>query len=439
MENSNMNIDPPIEVCQANSNHPPKRGDTNLAERFNWCRNKLTVTEIYYVALMVFGFGFLAFRWSQNGEEAGIILLLFLICSALLRRRFPKLRWGVFADCILCVLFYPPALIIAVFSGFYYAVFFVGITLFLVDLPLAAVAGLCGLCGLFLGLWEKEKKRGLIRHDDETGRYYELESLQNDLLAATAKIEQMSVVSERARIAREIHDNAGHEIVAAFISMQTAREGFDETVCDAATLRLYDSALERLDTGMDKIREAVHNLAPATALGVDVLHEICEKFPSGEIEFHVFGNTNHVPVHVWNVLEACLNETLTNAIKHSYLIGIDPPIEVCQANSNHPPKRGDCDTNIAESFNWCRNSAKGAKGVSVNLDTTPNIIRLCVENKKLPNKKNPARQINFGKGLRNLRHRAVAAGGSLSVDSTDEKFRVVCVIPIRKGNNKCDL
>ena len=37
-------------------------------------------------------------------------------------------------------------------------------------------------------------------------------------------------------------------------------------------------------------------------------------------------------------------------------MNIDPPIEVCQANSNHPPKRGDCDTNIAERFNWCRNS-----------------------------------------------------------------------------------
>ena len=38
---------------------------------------------------------------------------------------------------------------------------------------------------------------------------------------------------------------------------------------------------------------------------------------------------------------------------------IDPPIEVCQANSNHPPKRGDCDTNIAERFNWCRNNLIG--------------------------------------------------------------------------------
>ncbi|MCL1883338.1 MAG: exodeoxyribonuclease VII large subunit, partial [Defluviitaleaceae bacterium] len=32
---------------------------------------------------------------------------------------------------------------------------------------------------------------------------------------------------------------------------------------------------------------------------------------------------------------------------------IDPPIEVCLANSNHPPKRGDCDTSGAERINWC--------------------------------------------------------------------------------------
>ncbi|MCL1843016.1 MAG: transglutaminase family protein, partial [Defluviitaleaceae bacterium] len=37
---------------------------------------------------------------------------------------------------------------------------------------------------------------------------------------------------------------------------------------------------------------------------------------------------------------------------NAIFLDIDPPIEVCQANSNHPPKRGDCDTNIAERFNW---------------------------------------------------------------------------------------
>ncbi|MCL1843167.1 MAG: hypothetical protein FWF79_05090 [Defluviitaleaceae bacterium] len=49
---------------------------------------------------------------------------------------------------------------------------------------------------------------------------------------------------------------------------------------------------------------------------------------------------------------------------------IDPPIEVCQANSNHPPKRGDCDTSIAERFNWCRNIFKKTQKLDFLADTS---------------------------------------------------------------------
>ncbi|MCL1884495.1 MAG: hypothetical protein FWF81_12200, partial [Defluviitaleaceae bacterium] len=43
-----------------------------------------------------------------------------------------------------------------------------------------------------------------------------------------------------------------------------------------------------------------------------------------------------------------------------------PPIEVCLANSNHPPKRGDCDTSGAERINWCRNNAiTSVKAISI--------------------------------------------------------------------------
>ncbi|MCL1883901.1 MAG: recombinase family protein [Defluviitaleaceae bacterium] len=41
-------------------------------------------------------------------------------------------------------------------------------------------------------------------------------------------------------------------------------------------------------------------------------------------------------------------------------MNIDPLIEVCLANSNHPPKRGDCDTSGAERINWCRNTWNAA-------------------------------------------------------------------------------
>lgn len=361
----------------------------------------LPLTKIFYIVLMLLGFVLLFIRWFYSGEIAGFFLWLIMICLTLLRWRVPHLKWTVVIDAFLCALLYPWALVLAIFSGFSYGMFLsAAAIIFVISEPsVVAISVLGGLGGLFLWFWERERVRGLTRRDAEAGKYYELEALQSDLHAATAQVERMTAVSERARIAREIHDNAGHEIVAAFISLQTARGGFDENSCDAATLRLYDAALDRLDAGVNKIREAVHNLAPVASIGVESLHGICENFPASSIEFNNFGDTNHIPVHVWSVLESCLQEALTNAAKY----------------------------------------AKESK-VTVNLDATPHLVRLSVENEKVQplgiseqldaSKKN--KTTVHGSGLRNLRHRAFAIGGSFSADSSAGKFRVVCVVPLEK-------
>jgi len=332
---------------------------------------------------MILGFSLLSVRWIISGQITGFFLMLFMICTFLLRLRIPSLKWTVIADGLLCVFISPWALLIVMFSGMYYRFYFMVIlVLIFFDIYIASLALLAGLGGLFLGFWEKERERGLEKRDTEAGKYYELETLQGELLAATAKIEQMSVVSERARIAREIHDNAGHEIVAAYMSLQTAREILN---APDDVLGLYDAALDRLDKGVNKIREAVHNLAPVAMLSVDALREICERFPRDGVSFKVFGDTSNVPVHVWGVLEACLNEALTNTTRHAH-----------------------------------------ATYVKVNLDTTPHIVRLLIENDGvLSNHTKPA-----GKGLRNLRQRATSVGGSLAVDS-NKIFRIICVIPIK--------
>ena len=329
----------------------------------------------------------MGFRWISGGELAGFFLLLFMACLTILRWRTPKLKWTIVADFVFCAAIYPVAL---------------------------PIIGALAVSSVFYWLWEKERERGLARRDAEAEKVYELEAMQRDLHAASARIERMTVISERARIAREIHDNAGHEIVAAYISLQAARAGFSDFQNNDA-LRLYDSALSRLDTGVNKIRDAVHNLAPVAAIGADALREICEKFP-GRIEFQIFGNTSHVAVHVWNVLESCLNETLTNAAKHA-----------------------------------------PGEPVSVSLDATPHIVRLCVENaaaarqtrggnhersERFPryhervSEATHAREAGYisvapgsGSGLRNLRHRAAAVGGNFSV-SSGEIFRAICVIPM---------
>jgi len=336
---------------------------------------------------MVAGFGLLCLRWIfVSVDITGFLLMLAMICTAVFRWRLTRIKWAkwsVVLDGVLCALFYPWALVLVMFSGMYYRVYFLAVLVFAtLDIYIGMAAVLTGLCGAFLGLWDKEREQAFIWRDNEAERFYELEALQSDLMTATSKIEQMTIVSERARIAREIHDNAGHEIVAAYISLQTAREvmGANDDV-----LSLYDSALERLDRGVNRMREAVHNLAPLTMLGVEALQATCKHFPGANVDFLTFGDTAHVPVRVWSVLEPCLNEALTNAIRH----------------------------------------AKPRK-ITVNLDTTPSIVRLCVENDGITSSKS-----QMGHGLRNLRHRVSAIGGSLAVDP-GEMFRVTCVIPIKE-------
>jgi len=343
----------------------------------------LTLSQISFICSKYIGFGLLLAHWFIMGETIGFFLTLFMLCMVLLRWLNPRLSDTIALDVIACMVFFPFGLGLAMFSAMYYRKYWaiLAFVVFYGDIYMGAIVFLAGLAGFFLGQWEKAREHGHKWRDTQAERYYELENLQADLQNATAQVERMTVVSERARIAREIHDNAGHEIVAAYMSLQVARDGMEGT--DASVLELYDAALLRLEKGAEKIREAVHNLAPVTTLGIEALKSICESIPKTKVDFKAFGDTNHIPVHIWGVLEACINETLTNAIRHAK-----------------------------------------SKLINVNLDATPKLVRLCVENDAIYVKTK-----SVGTGLRNLRYRVASVGGSLTIDHGD-KFRVVCVIPI---------
>ena len=313
-------------------------------------------SKVYFWICKIIGFGLLFLRWLEGGDNiAGFFLLLLLVVMTIFRWRFPKWWATIWIDSALMLLF-----------AEYLALAFIL------------------LSELFYRTWEDERRRGMHLRDTEASKYYEMESLQDELSEALAQIERMTLVSERTRIARDIHDNAGHEIVAAYMSFQTLRAILETE--DREVLELYDAALERLDNGANRIREAVHNLSAVTALGVERLEEICSKFPEPEVKFSVYGDSGKIPTYVWSILESCLNESLTNVTRHAK-----------------------------------------ANFVSVDLDVTAQIVRLCVENDGVTKKKTP-----MGSGLRNLRHRAASVGGNLSVD-LDETFRLICVIPIKEG------
>ena len=357
----------------------------------------ISKSEIWFLICKIAGFGLMFAIWFFDGEVIGFFLLLFLAFMSLVRWHFPKLNTTVVIDCVACIMamgFWEYAvyvMILVIFEGMYRKFYWVALgllyTFVIFDMYTAALTALAIACGVFLGEWEKEHEEKLNLRDAEVSKYYKLESLQSDLMASLVQVEKMTKVNERARISREVHDNAGHEIVAAYISLQTVRKLFEEE--DDEILELYDTALQRLNGGANKIREAVHNLKEATPMGVEGLLDICRRFPACSVDFRSHGDSSTIPIYIWNMLESCLNESLTNVAKHSY-----------------------------------------ARRVAVELDVTKHIVRLSIENDGV-NKST----VQMGNGLNNLRHRAIAIGGNITIDA-GEVFRIICVIPIQEENNE---
>lgn len=340
------------------------------------------------------GLGALIAAWvrSETGQ-IGLFLILVLVFFVLLRWRFPRLIWTVLLDQA-AILFVTQvwegaqaALALSLFEAVslgqpYWAAPALVAVLRRPRLELVLLLALGSLAGLSLQAWRSQRAGALAALDRQRRHQYDLESLHSELLAANIQVARMSELSERSRIAREIHDQAGHEIVAAYMSLQTA---WDLLSTDPATAKeFFGEALKRLDKGIAKMRDTVHNLAPLQRVGVDALRQVCEAFQLCPIEFKVYGNPALVPVYFWNILEPCLKEGLTNIMRHA-----------------HPTK------------------------VHVTCDITPYIVRLEVYNDGVVRIRT-----NPGIGLRSLQQRARAVGGSISTDTRDG-FRLVCVLPLR--------
>lgn len=336
--------------------------------------------------------------WTLNDRSlAGLFLLLTLLSLMLVRWRFRGLNATLLIDQFLIIAVSTVwhagsyALTLSLFEATLSAnpIFIIPTVLFVAVSDTDSTLILLLLQSAFLGItllkWQKQHIQDQKQIDDERRRYYETEQLKQELLTANAQAVKMAELEERSRIAREIHDNAGHEVVAAYMSLQTAQHLLDTDPVEAEGL--FRDGMKRLESGIDKIRATVHNLAPLTESGLDALRKLCERHTSSPVTFTVYGDPERVSAHLWILLESCLKEALTNVMRHSE-----------------------------------------AKHVDVELNITNHLVRLSAKNDGVRASFNPD-----GLGLRNLRMRARALGGNVSTDLTD-RFSLICVLPyIKKG------
>jgi two-component system, NarL family, sensor histidine kinase DesK len=344
----------------------------------------------------ILGIALLAVLWFRGGSgPESLILVLFLAILAIARWRFPRFpAWTVLLDQAACgaaMLLWPNAayglalpVLDAVFAGEPWLSLPVLVIVTATgswSLPFAAALLCAVIAGASVRLWARQLESARRDADRDRRDRYDLESLKAELLAANVRSARMAELAERARIARDLHDHTGHELTAAHLALQAYAKLHDTG--DPQAGEMLEEAQRRVGTGMDLLRTTVHGLAPRHPAGIGAFEEICLRFTVCRVALAVHGNTDRIPAHIWSVLEPCLKEGLANAARHA-----------------------------------------GAESIDVSLDVGPRIVRLSVRNAC----RGPASE-GGGLGLRNLRQRASAVGGSVSVDASDG-FRLVCVLPL---------
>lgn len=163
------------------------------------------------------------------------------------------------------------------------------------------------------GKMQEEVTEDLLQLKDDSWEKQELLKQKNqELVQSQETFIDLEISEERNRIARDIHDNVGHLLSSAIIQL-----GAIEAINQSDTLK---KPLEQLKTtvhtGMDNIRESVHDLhenSLSFEKGLELLladFQFCEVTTIGTVPKHLSQEQERTLLMV-------LKEALSNVMKHS--------------------------------------------------------------------------------------------------------------------------
>lgn len=162
---------------------------------------------------------------------------------------------------------------------------------------------------------EREQQRMRRTRDELQERALALEARNRDLADRQDYEVELATLAERARIAREIHDNVGHQLTRTSLQAEALRVVHADEPRVAAD---FTDVKRTVDEALQLVRASVHALNDnATDLSVQ-LERIVEgaRSDSGpQIELEVLAE--HTPANVANCFAAVLREALSNAMRHA--------------------------------------------------------------------------------------------------------------------------
>lgn len=184
-------------------------------------------------------------------------------------------------------------------------------------LLLAAILSVAAtLLSLRTAQLEREQERMRRIRDELQERALALEARNRDLAGRQDYEVELATLAERARIAREIHDNVGHQLTRASLQTEALRVVHANEPGVAAD---FADVKHTVDEALQLVRSSVHALNDNAADLSVQLERIVEDVRSDggpQIELEVLAE--HAPANVVNCFAAVLREALSNTMRHAH-------------------------------------------------------------------------------------------------------------------------
>lgn len=132
-----------------------------------------------------------------------------------------------------------------------------------------------------------------------------------------SQIERITLAEERNRLSRELHDTVGHAYTSIIMGMETLRS---ELATETGIQRL-DSLLELGRKSIEEVRGYLHQMeSPQQSLSlVRSLQSLGDEFQEHaqvDVSFRAFGEEHQLSRQAKMAFIRCLQESLTNAVRH---------------------------------------------------------------------------------------------------------------------------
>ena len=241
-----------------------------------------------------------------------------------------------------------------------------------------------------------EREQGRMRRirDELQGRALTLEARNRDLADRQDYEVELATLAERARIAREIHDNVGHQLTRASLQTEALRVVHANEPGVAAD---FADVKHTVDEALQLVRTSVHALNDNAANLSVQLERIAEGARSDggpQIELEVLAE--HAPANVANCFAAVLREALSNTMRHAH-----------------------------------------AQNVTVRCMEHPSFYQLIVTDDGTGATKTNSRGVAEGMGLGSMRERVEALGGTFTAGprAGAPGWRVFATVPKQQGDD----